>query len=89
MDNLSSCKDSNHPDFPANSSTTSPPLAPLSLPRRHDRVVGEKAREKLAAAADVVTDNTVDHVIIFVHGAGTSKEAAEKNGEDLQVRCEV
>jgi hypothetical protein len=85
MDNLSSCKDSDHPHFPANSSTSSPPLAPLSLPRRHDRVVGEKP----AAAADVVTDNTVDHVIIFVHGAGTSKESAEKNGADLQVRCEV
>jgi hypothetical protein len=86
MDNLSSCKDSDHPHFPANSSTSSPPLAPLSLPRRHDRVVGEK----LAAEADVMyVDNTVDHVIIFVHGAGTSKEAAEKTGADLQVRCEV
>jgi hypothetical protein len=58
------------------------PPAPPSLPRRARPLA---SGEKVAAVASETIGQSVDHLIIVVHGAGTCKETAETHGEDLQV----
>ncbi len=82
MDNLAADRESLNPA--SHIETIDAPSAPASLSRRSARLA---APEKLAgknAAAEVACES-VDHLIIVVHGAGTSKESAEAHGRDLQV----
>lgn len=82
VDNLTDSIDLLCPPSVAESSDVPP--APASLPRRTSRVA---AAEKMAGinAASEATCESVDHLIIVVHGAGTSKETAEEHCNQLQV----
>jgi hypothetical protein len=61
-------------------------LPPASLQRRFDKA---GSGNKTSSSDDVNASASVDHLVIVVHGAGTSKETAEEHGAELQVTCAV
>ena len=82
MDNIGDLHAESNSD--AQSPDSVPP--PASLPRRFEKA---GSGHKTSSSDDVNASASVDHLVIVVHGAGTSKETAEEHGVELQVACDV
>jgi hypothetical protein len=77
MDNLASANSDSNPNVPPSDL----PAAPASLPRRIEMPTAASQ----PSAAEDTAGASIDHLVIVVHGAGTSRETAEEHGAELQV----